>query len=111
MQSLPDWPGSPDRRRSPSTYRRQWRRQVRAATDLTEAPGAVPLLAQGGKIPVGGTIRTIGHRSHPIFTLPATACARHMAVVGTIGSGKPTRRRGAQARRPDAAARHRVRRR
>ena len=67
---------------------RQWKRQVRTAKGLTEAPGAVPLLAGNGKIPVGGTIRAIGHRWHPVFTLPAAACGRHMVVVGATGSGK-----------------------
>jgi hypothetical protein len=67
---------------------RQWRRQVRTAKGLTEAPGAVPLLARGGRIPVGGTIRAIGHRWHPVFTLPYTACARHTVIVGATGSGK-----------------------
>ena len=67
---------------------RQWRRQVRTARGLTEAPGAVPLLARGGRIPVGGTIRAIGHRWRPVFTIPAAACARHMVVVGATGSGK-----------------------
>ena len=65
---------------------RQWKRQVRTARGLTEAPGAVPLLARGGRIPVGGTIRAIGHRWHPVFTLPAAACARHMVIVGATGS-------------------------
>ncbi|HEY6313657.1 MAG TPA: hypothetical protein VIY52_23030, partial [Streptosporangiaceae bacterium] len=73
---------------APITFdRRQWRRQARTAKGLTEAPGAVPL-ARSGKIPVGGTIRAIGHRWHPVFTLPATACARHMVIVGATGSGK-----------------------
>jgi hypothetical protein len=67
---------------------RQWRRQVRTAKGLTAAPGAVPLLARGGRIPVGGTIRAVGHRWHPVFTLPHTACARHMVIVGATGSGK-----------------------
>ena len=67
---------------------RQWRRQVRTAKGLTDVPGAVPLLARGGRIPVGGTIRAVGHRWHPVFTLPATACARHMVIVGSTGSGK-----------------------
>ena len=67
---------------------RQWKRQVRTARGLTAAPGAVPLLARGGRIPVGGTIRAIGHRWHPVFTIPATACARHMVIVGATGSGK-----------------------
>ena len=67
---------------------RQWKRQVRTAKGLTRAPGAVPLLARGGQIPVGGTIRAIGHRWHPVLTLPAAACARHMVIVGSTGSGK-----------------------
>ncbi len=67
---------------------RQWKRQVRTARGLTEAPGAVPLLARGGRIPVGGTIRAIGHRWHPVFTIPDTACTRHMVIVGATGSGK-----------------------
>jgi hypothetical protein len=67
---------------------RQWKRQVRTARGLTEAPGAVPLLGRGGRIPVGGTIRAIGHRWHPVFTIPDTACTRHMVIVGATGSGK-----------------------
>jgi hypothetical protein len=67
---------------------RQWKRQVRTAQGLTGAPGAVPLLARGARIPVGGTIRTVGHRWQPVFSLPAAACARHMVIVGATGSGK-----------------------
>ncbi len=67
---------------------RQWRRQVRAAKGVIDAPGAAPLLGRGGMIPVGGTIRTIGHRWRQVFGIPATACARHMVVVGSTGSGK-----------------------
>ena len=67
---------------------RQWKRQVRTAMGLTDAPGAVPLLARGGQIPVGGTIRAIGHRWHPVLTLPAASCARHVVIVGATGSGK-----------------------
>ena len=67
---------------------RQWRRQIRTAKGLTDAPGAVPLLARGGQIPIGGTIRAIGHRWHPVLSLPAAACARHMVIVGATGSGK-----------------------
>ena len=67
---------------------RQWNRQARTALGLTKAPGAVPLLARGGLIPVGGTIRAIGHRWHPVLALPAAACARHMVIVGATGSGK-----------------------
>jgi hypothetical protein len=67
---------------------RQWRRQVRTARGVTAAPGAVPLLGRGGRIPVGGTIRAIGHRWHPVFTIPAAACTRHMVIVGATGSGK-----------------------
>lgn len=67
---------------------RQWKRQVRTARGRVNAPGAVPLLASRGRIPVGGTIRAIGHRWHPVFTVPAAACARHMVIVGSTGSGK-----------------------
>jgi len=67
---------------------RQWNRQVRTAQGLTHAPGTVPLLARGNKIPVGGTIRAIGHPWHPVFTLEPGACARHMVIVGSTGSGK-----------------------
>jgi hypothetical protein len=67
---------------------RQWKRQIRTATGLTKAPGAVPLLARGGQIPVGGTIRAIGHRWHAVLRLPASSCARHMVIVGATGSGK-----------------------
>ncbi len=67
---------------------RQWKRQVRAARGRTAAPGSVPLLARGARIPVGGTIRAIGHRWHPVFSVPHTACARHMVIVGATGSGK-----------------------
>ena len=76
---------------APITFdRRQWKRQVRTAKGLTEAPGAVPLPARGGKIPVGATIRAIGHRWNPVFTLPAGALTRHMVIVGATGSGNPT---------------------
>ena len=74
---------------APITFdRRQWRRQVRTAKGLTQAPGAVPLLGRKASIPVGGTIRAVGHRWHPVFTLPAGACGRHMVIVGATGSGK-----------------------
>ena len=74
---------------APMTFdARQWRRQVRTAKGQIAAPGAVPLLRRGGVIPVGGTIRAIGHRWHQVFTIPATSCARHMVVVGSTGSGK-----------------------
>jgi hypothetical protein len=67
---------------------RQWRRQVRTARGVTDAPGAVPLLGRGGAIPVGGTIRAIGHRWRRVFAIPSSSCARHMVVVGSTGSGK-----------------------
>ena len=74
---------------APITFEaRQWKRQVRTARSLTDAPGAVPLMSRGGRIPVGGTIRAIGHRWRPVFALPAAACTRHMVVVGATGSGK-----------------------
>jgi hypothetical protein len=67
---------------------RQWKRQVRAAEGRVNAPGAVPLLGRGARIPVGGTIRAIGHRWRPVFTVPFAACARHMVIIGATGCGK-----------------------
>jgi hypothetical protein len=67
---------------------RQWKRQVGRAGEVNKAPGAVPLLARGTLIPVGGTIRTIGHRWRSVFSVPAAACTRHMVIVGATGSGK-----------------------
>ena len=67
---------------------RQWKRQVRTAKGRTAAPGSVPLLTRGARIGVGGTIRAIGHRWHPVFSVPHAACARHMVIVGATGSGK-----------------------
>ncbi len=74
---------------APITFDTQmWGRQVRTAKGRTAAQGLVPLLARHGRIPVGGTIRSIGHRWHPVFSVPSTACARHMVVIGATGSGK-----------------------
>ena len=67
---------------------RQWKRQVRTAKGRTAAPGSVPLLARSERIPIGGTIRTVGHRWHPVFAVAPAACARHMVIVGATGSGK-----------------------
>jgi hypothetical protein len=67
---------------------RQWRRQVAAAKGRTAAPGSVPLLTRRGTIPIGGTIRAVGCRWQPVFTVPAAACGRHMVIVGATGSGK-----------------------
>jgi hypothetical protein len=67
---------------------RQWRRQVRTAKGLNDAPGAVPLRGRGGTIPIGGTIRAVGPGWDPVFSLPATALTRHMVIVGATGSGK-----------------------
>ena len=86
-RSPPGWAGSRPPHRSPSTPASGNARSA-PPSGLTDAPGAVPLLARGGRIPVGGTIRAIGHRWHPVFTIPAAACARHMVIVGATGSGK-----------------------
>jgi hypothetical protein len=67
---------------------RQWKRQARAAEGRVGAPGAVPLLGRGARIPVGGTIRAIGHRWRPVFSVPFAACARHMVIIGATGCGK-----------------------
>ena len=74
---------------APVTFdNRQWKRQARAAEGRTAAPGSVPLLGRGGRIPVGGTIRAVACKWKPVFALPFTACARHMVIVGASGSGK-----------------------
>ena len=74
---------------APATFdARQWRRQVWTAKGRIAAPGAVPLMTSDGRIPAGGTIRSIGHRWRPVFAVPFPACARHMVVVGATGSGK-----------------------
>ena len=67
---------------------RQWKRQVWRAGGVNKAPGAVPLLARGGVIPVGGTIRAVGHRWRSVFTVAQAACGRHMVIVGATGTGK-----------------------
>ena len=69
--------------------RRSARRQCLVAW-VRNALTAVPLLARGERIPVGGTIRAIGHRWHSVFIIPATACARHMVIVGATSSENPT---------------------
>ena len=65
---------------------RQWNRQAAAAEGRSNAPGSVPLLARGAKIPVGGTIRAIACKWKPVFAVPAAACARHMVIIGASGS-------------------------
>jgi hypothetical protein len=67
---------------------RQWRRQARAAAGRTAAPGSVPLLTRGGRIPVGGTIRAVACKWRPVLTVPASACGRHMVIIGATGAGK-----------------------
>jgi hypothetical protein len=69
---------------------RQWKRQVGRARAVNKAPGSVPLLTRGGLIPMGGTIRgiCIGRRWRSVFTVPATACGRHMVIIGATGRGK-----------------------
>ena len=64
---------------------------------------AVPLMASGGRIPAG-TIRSVGHRWHPVFAVPFPACARHMVVVGVfhrsgVGLPGPVSNPGLEARR------------
>ena len=74
---------------APVTFdHRQWNREAAAAEGRSNAPGSVPLLARGAKIPIGGTIRAIGRPWQPVFTVPAAACARHMVIIGATGSGK-----------------------
>ncbi|HLN69199.1 MAG TPA: hypothetical protein VK280_18265 [Streptosporangiaceae bacterium] len=74
---------------APVTFdNRQWRRQVRTAKGVAEAPGSVPLLTRRRTIPIGGTIRVVGAKPKPVFAIPAAACARHQVIIGATGSGK-----------------------
>jgi hypothetical protein len=67
---------------------RQWRRQARAAQGRCAAPGAVPLTDTRGRIVMGATIRTVGHRWRPVFALPHEAMGRHQVIIGASGTGK-----------------------
>jgi hypothetical protein len=74
---------------APITFdERQWKHQARRARGVNQAPGSVPLLSRGSLVPVGGTIRAVGHRWRSVFTVPSSACGRHMVIVGATGRGK-----------------------
>ena len=49
---------------------RQWARQARTARARITAPGTVPLTDGHGGIVMGATIRAVGHRWHPVLTVP-----------------------------------------
>jgi hypothetical protein len=68
--------------------RRQWARQARTARARITAPGTVPLTDGHGRIVMGATIRAIGHRWHPVLSVPYGAMYRHQVVIGASGSGK-----------------------
>jgi hypothetical protein len=67
---------------------RQWNRQARTARARITAPGTFPLAGRDGRIVMGATIRAVGHRWHPVTTVPYTAMGRHQVVIGSSGSGK-----------------------
>ena len=67
---------------------RQWRRQVRAARGRAAAPGTVPLLARGGLVVIGATIRAIRHPWRPVLAVPYQSFGRHAVIIGSSGSGK-----------------------
>ena len=67
---------------------RQWARQARTARTRITAPGTVPLTDGRGGIVMGATIRAVGHRWHPVLTVPHGAMGRHQVVIGASGSGK-----------------------
>jgi hypothetical protein len=67
---------------------RQWRRASRAARARVTAPGAFPLATGSGRIVMGATIRTIGHRWRPVTSVPYHVMGRHQVVIGSSGSGK-----------------------
>jgi hypothetical protein len=67
---------------------RQWRRAAARATWVNKAPGAVPLTARGGGVPVGAVIRAVRQPARNVLVIPAAVFGRHMVIVGTSGSGK-----------------------
>jgi len=69
---------------------RQWRHQVRTATALTIAPGAIPLLTRRGDFVAGAVIRAVGHPARELTVLPASRLRSHQIVIGATGTGKTT---------------------
>jgi hypothetical protein len=72
---------------------RQWRHQVRAATAMLAAPGALPLISRSGDVVAGATIRSVAHRAPRPGRAAAIPYARlrsHQVVIGTTGTGKTT---------------------
>ena len=67
---------------------RQWYRQARTARARITAPGTFPLTSRDGRIIMGSTIRAVGHRWHPVTSVPYAAMGRHQVVIGSSGSGK-----------------------
>jgi len=67
---------------------RQWRRQSRTARARIAAPGTVPLTDRAGRIVMGATIRTVGHKWQPVLALPYEVMGCHQVVLGASGSGK-----------------------
>jgi len=87
-RSTPSPPAGGYTATAPITFdARQWKRQVAPPAPDRRA-GAVPCW-RGRRIPVGGTIRAIGHRWHPSSPSPPPR-APPMVIVGATGSGKPT---------------------
>jgi hypothetical protein len=79
------WPGS-----AAAFDRRQWRHQVRSARARIAAPGSVPLTSRNGAVVAGAVIRSVGHRTAAIASLPYSRMRSHQVVVGTTGTGKTT---------------------
>jgi hypothetical protein len=67
---------------------RQWKRQARAARARVTAPGTVPLADRHGRVVIGATSRSVGHRWQPTLAIPFQAFGRHQVIVGSSGSGK-----------------------
>ncbi len=71
---------------------RQWRHQVRTARALIAAPGSLPLLARGGHVVVGATIRAHGagqHGASRAASIPYERLRAHQVVIGSTGTGNP----------------------
>jgi hypothetical protein len=67
---------------------RQWRRAARSARGRVTAPGAFPLATREGRVVMGATIRSVGHRWRPVLSVGYESTRRHQVIVGSSGSGK-----------------------
>jgi hypothetical protein len=69
---------------------RRWRRQVRVAKAIIDAPGSVPLTTRGDMLIAGAVIRAVGHRVGTLAAIGYERMRSHQVIVGTTGTGKTT---------------------